>query len=296
MAISLSAALGFYLRKDNPPRRLALERLRASTAKVTEKGETKIAGRRPIYPYSIIAGGAHSRQELQQAAFRDPVVRKHYAGFHVQNAYLTQAKIDRLMYVSFRKGDQVYWTSKRVRIPQGEPLLTDGTHFARTRCGNRISDRPQPHTTPDEPPNATLDTPEGFGADEANFPFETAQIPVFPLIDDGSYTDTPPEIGGGASEPGTPGHGSSGGFIPFGIPAMLSGFPAGRQSTTPNQPGENPPGNPRNPNLPVPPVGPPIGPPEIPITPTPEPASFGLLAVAGIVGLVGRHLQKRCKH
>ena len=35
-------------------------------------------------------------------------------------------------------GQNIRWTSKKVRIPPGELLLTDGRCMIRARCGNRI--------------------------------------------------------------------------------------------------------------------------------------------------------------
>src|SRR5215813_14195616 len=38
---------------------------------------------RPVYPHSIIPGGAYSPAELTDALDRDPVAAAHYSGFHV---------------------------------------------------------------------------------------------------------------------------------------------------------------------------------------------------------------------
>jgi hypothetical protein len=47
------------------------------------------------------------------------------------------------VYVSYRKGEQVYWTARKVTLAEGESILSDGQNDIRARCGNRISDTPQ---------------------------------------------------------------------------------------------------------------------------------------------------------
>jgi hypothetical protein len=111
---------------------------------------------RPVYPHSIIRGGAYSSVELKQALARDSVAAVHYAGFRTSDAHLDRLERPRLAYLSYRIGKSVRWTRRAVPLPAGEAVLTDGTHLARARCGNRIS------FTPQEPvgPEVDLDTPE----------------------------------------------------------------------------------------------------------------------------------------
>ncbi len=94
---------------------------------------------RPNYPYSVISGGAYSPAELRYATEKDKVVRGHYADFDLKSARLVTLAADRFQYVSYRIKNNVLWTNRKLRIPKGEVLLTDGIHFARTRCGNRLS-------------------------------------------------------------------------------------------------------------------------------------------------------------
>ena len=115
---------------------------------------------RPVYPYSIIRGGAYSPAELISAADRDPVVAAHYAGFPARRARIVRLREDKQAYVSFRLGSRIYWTNHRVRLHAGEQVLSDGLHLARARCGNRVSDVPLQPTAPREPDAAVWDTPE----------------------------------------------------------------------------------------------------------------------------------------
>ncbi|QJE02410.1 PEP-CTERM sorting domain-containing protein [Massilia forsythiae] len=98
---------------------------------------------RRVYRFSIVPGGLASRDELLQAIAHDPVVAAHYAGFDADKARAVTVDKARAVYVSYRKGDQVYWTAKKLTLAPGETVLTDGVNEIRGRCGNRISDVPR---------------------------------------------------------------------------------------------------------------------------------------------------------
>jgi hypothetical protein len=114
---------------------------------------------RPIYPYSVIPGGAFSSAELRSAVARDSHVGQHYSDFDLSRAHLVTLTADRYQYVSFRVKNKIFWTRKVLRIPKGEVLLTDGTSYARTRCGNRLSSQRQNKTTRPEPSLTSLSLP-----------------------------------------------------------------------------------------------------------------------------------------
>ena len=98
---------------------------------------------RRVYPYSIVPGGVLDRQELTHAVAMDQVVAEHYAAFEAGKVAVKTVDKPRAVYVSYRKGDKVFWTAKKLQLAQGETLLSDGRNEIRTRCGNRISDVPQ---------------------------------------------------------------------------------------------------------------------------------------------------------
>jgi hypothetical protein len=114
---------------------------------------------RRIYPYSIVPGGVASRLELARAVMADKVVAAHYAGFAVDKADLRTVPRARAVYVSYRKGDRVYWTANKVMLAEGETVLSDGRNDIRARCGNRISDTPQLPVEVKGPSEQVLDTP-----------------------------------------------------------------------------------------------------------------------------------------
>jgi hypothetical protein len=114
---------------------------------------------RPVYPYSVIRGGAESAPELKYDLAHDPVASQHYADFDVSKTRVMRLDHDEFMYVSYRMGDRVFWTNKKLRIPSGETLLTDGTHQARTRCGNRLCAFFTEPTSPIQPAPEALELP-----------------------------------------------------------------------------------------------------------------------------------------
>ena len=111
-----------------------------------------------VYGNSVIPGGVHGPSELTSALARDQIARVHYASFDSANAYIVHVKKARLVHVSYRMGDKIYWTKKKVRLAVGEALLTDGKSFVRTRCGNRIANLPQVMVSNMEPAPEVLDT------------------------------------------------------------------------------------------------------------------------------------------
>lgn len=113
-----------------------------------------------IYPYSIVAGGVHSPDELREAIETDPVAAAHYAGFKLAKGHVIRLQHDTYAYLSFRVGDNIYWTSHKVSLRKGETLLTDGERYIRTRCGNRLSQEARLPTYRHEPSESVLNTPE----------------------------------------------------------------------------------------------------------------------------------------
>lgn len=178
----------------------------------------------PIYPYSVIPGGAASPAKLRSALARDPVAAAHYRNFRTDSARVIRLKQERQVYVSYRVADRIYWTRKKLTLHAGETVLSDGTHLARTRCGNRISEVPAEPTAPSEPSTEVLNAPVWPHLPTVSpDPFSEAplwanQFPPFPLGPGG----TPPAPGGGAPFfplfPFSPCCGGSSGPTPSGLP------------------------------------------------------------------------------
>lgn len=114
--------------------------------------------RRPVYPYSVIPGGVRSVAEFRQVLLRDPVAAGHYARFDVARSRILELQVERMAYVSYRMKNRIFWTSRKIRLLRGERVVTDGVNYARARCGNRISEVSQSPTSPQQPPEAEMET------------------------------------------------------------------------------------------------------------------------------------------
>jgi hypothetical protein len=114
---------------------------------------------RPVYPYSVVPGGVRDAAELKWAADHDPVVRAHYAGFDYDHARVVRLVLARTAYISYRIGNKVYWTRRRIKLKKGETVITDGKITARTRCANRVEEVPQQANSSLEPPAVKFEEP-----------------------------------------------------------------------------------------------------------------------------------------
>jgi len=142
------------------------------------------SGMRPVYPFSVIPGGAYTAAELRNKLRSDAVAARHYQKFRLNQVSSIQTESASLVYVSYRKGSSIYWTRRPVRLARGEKLLTDGVLYARARCGNRIS------TTP-EGPVALLDPPDYIFERPETWQPNTGRLPPPPPVESKSRT---PEI------------------------------------------------------------------------------------------------------
>jgi hypothetical protein len=202
----------------------------------------------------VIPGGVESAAELRNSVARDPVIAKHYEDFYIERARVVRLSEDRPLYVSYRLGNNVFWSKKRFMLRKGETVITDGEHMARTRCGNRLAEaptgpvmaaEPELEAAPPEEAQALAGGPAFAGA-----PLAPGEVPLTP---------TPTS----AISPG-------------------SGFPGGGIIGSPGIPIAGGGGTPSSPSTPVTPIIPPP-----PIT-TPEPETLLMLS-AGLTGvLLGR--------
>jgi hypothetical protein len=119
---------------------------------------------RPVYPYSVVPGGVEDAKELKWVAEHDPVVAAHYAGFDYDHAQVVRLTLARTVYVSYRIGNRIYWTRRRLTLHKGEKLITDGRMTARTRCANRVAEEAPPKAaSPVEPAVQKFDEPVRAG-------------------------------------------------------------------------------------------------------------------------------------
>ena len=171
----------------------------------------------PNYRFSIVAGGVHSQDDVVRAVDRDEVVAEHYRDISLASVRTETLTQPRRAYVSYRIGDQVYWTKHKVALPAGEAILTDGVSEIRARCGNRISDEPQAPNADNEPEAVEFDALAPAGS-PVTAPAVAVLSPVLAL--------PPPELsvpmGLSASLPGSS-TGPAGTNQPFGTPFLIGG-------------------------------------------------------------------------
>ena len=118
-----------------------------------------VSSPRQVYPYSVVSGGVHSTEEFASVRNVDPVVARHYDDVVPGTLRAERVDAPRLAYMSYRVGDQIYWTKRRVILHEGEQILTDGDTTIRGRCGNRLSETPMVPTSGQEPLADVFDRP-----------------------------------------------------------------------------------------------------------------------------------------
>ena len=223
---------------------------------------------RLVYPYSVIPGGVKSAAELRDATAHDAVAAEHYAGFDYNRARVVEVREPKLVYLSYRRKNKIYWTRKQASLHPGEKLLTDGRITARTRCANQVSVLPQANTSPEEPTIAELERPDAVASGTE----------VFPNLSS-SLLDGDPGIPAGPSSAGTSGgFGPPSGFVPLPIAGPISG------GAKPPAPGGGPGCTTGNCNPPPPPPPPPPA--------VPEPGTI-LLVASGAAAILARFRNRR---
>jgi hypothetical protein len=185
------------------------------------QAETKKTRR--VYPYSIVPGGVLDRRELSHAIVMDKVVAAHYAAFDASKATVKTIAAPRGVYVSYRKGDKVYWTAKKLQLAQGETVLSDGRNEIRTRCGNRISDVPQLPVEAKGPSEEELDS-SVEQAQEGDGEGSVAQVG---FAVDGNPAGQPFHLRTFATSGTVPNNGTPLAHRMAGVPAFYDSTPAG---------------------------------------------------------------------
>lgn len=176
------------------------------------------ATQRIVYPFSIIPGGVRSIDDLRSAIASDPVVSAQYAAFRMEYARILRLDRELKMHVSYRRGDQIYWTEREIKLSKGEIIITDGSETALARCGNLVADVVEDPVSPNEPTEHDLNTPipTSYG------PVELESDNRFPGIQFVSDPYVPP-AGTGLRPSGGP---TPNAFVPSGPPGPIP-YPGG---------------------------------------------------------------------
>ncbi len=198
----------FHAEQSAPPTFEQAERSRSRAVTLNEI-LSQAEPRRPVYPYSVVPGGVEDAKELKWVAEHDPVVAAHYAGFDYDHARVVRLTLARTVYVSYRIGNRIYWSRRRVTLHKGETVITDGKITARSRCANRVEEVPQQASLEGEPPPERFDEPVRRGAGTAMqgppVAFESALLnrPGEGLLPVGPLSSYDP-LGGGSFVPISP--------------------------------------------------------------------------------------------
>jgi hypothetical protein len=147
----------------------------------------------------VIPRGVKSAEELKAVLARDPVASAHYAGFSAGQSHVVTVDKPRAVFVSYRMGNQIYWTKRRLLLRRGETLISDGRNSARTRCGNRISETAELPVSGHEPPLKMLEEPADLPA-----PVFDANAIFFSPLFLGAGVPLLPNSGGNLGGPGVP--------------------------------------------------------------------------------------------
>lgn len=197
-----------------------------------ERVSEQVSAARPVYRYSVIPGGAYNADELVDAIERDPVVAAAYRTVSADGVHAEVVPADRLAYMSYRIGDQIYWTKHQIRLQRGETILTNGVAQLRGRCGNGISLDPMLPTADAEPAPLELEA------------LSAGASPLLPSHRLAFELAAPAGMSLGFGDQGELGAGTALGG-PFGAPASpLVGPGAPSAGSTPGPPDTIPPGTP----------------------------------------------------
>jgi hypothetical protein len=269
-AVSVSLAVGVVRRQSSPPHQNPQKVAVQSNRDVVYRRSVVLQEEvRKVYPYSIVPGGAKTVDDAKLAMAR-PDVRANYA--NVDFSKLRQEKLATNLsgYVSYRWGDKIYWTAKKLTLRAGETVFTDGTHTVRGRCLNCYSAFPMLPIRPNEPSEKVLDLAVDVPVFAYKFPLLPLETPALPAPP-GELTPTVPILPLTAIKPP--------GGIWFPIIPIIP--PIHRHH----------PGSPTTPITTITPGSPPPPPPP-PVAVVPEP-KYGWLLVAGFFALVLIHGLRR---
>ena len=134
---------------------------------------------RKVYPYSIVPGGAETLDEARRA-FAEPRFQSLCSEVDLAKLRLVKLRKNLVGYISYRVGDQIYWTSHVVTLHAGETAFTDGVYLMRGRGLNCYSPLPMLPTRTDEPAEQVLDTPNELPEISYSFAKVPVQAPHLP--------------------------------------------------------------------------------------------------------------------
>ena len=141
-----------------------------------ESHAPEVITKKIVWRYSVVEGGVHTEADIEAARTNDPIVDEHYR-YTPKPEHLALITAVVKGYVSYRRGDQIYWTKNQVEFTDWVWAGDVGGEFRpviRARCGNRVSDVPM---MPVEDKQPDLDALELDGL------MALADLPAINLLD-----------------------------------------------------------------------------------------------------------------
>jgi hypothetical protein len=96
------------------------------------------ASYRPL-TFALLSGGFTSIDEFQQRVAIDPVLLSFYGNCNDSQASMQPLPDDILVFITFRRGQEIKWTRRPILVHKGEYVLTLCGRTVLARCGNFIS-------------------------------------------------------------------------------------------------------------------------------------------------------------
>lgn len=153
-----------------------------ATAVLDSLGSPYIELSRPVYPYSVVPGGAANPEDAAARLGQDPEDVTEYRLPH-----------DTAYYASYRWTDgKIYWTTHRLILKAGEAVYRTPTGNYRARCLNGLSAVKMLPTRQVEPTPAAFDQTLNYATPEALPAFVQPIADVLPDLEIPSTV--PPEI------------------------------------------------------------------------------------------------------
>lgn len=163
---------GYWLAVQPPSQKQDLGEL----GQPIESRPPEVITKKIVWRYSVVDGGVHSEADIEAARANDPIVDEHYR-YTPRPDRLVLIQAMAKGYLSYRKGDQIYWTKNQVEFTDWVWAGDVGGEFRpviRARCGNRVSDVPM---LPVEDKQPDLDVLELDGL------MALADLPAINLLD-----------------------------------------------------------------------------------------------------------------